>query len=314
MDTPLIGHTNILDVFARLQADNRVSHAYCFVGPEHVGKRALAEQIAAHLLGSSTSVSSDLTIVERLQDEKTGKTKKDISIEQIKQVATTLTRRSLSRGGYKIAVIDHAEEMNVKASNALLKTLEEPTEKSVIFLLTTDDQKLLPTIRSRCQIMRCAPVPTEAIERLLIEMGAKANEAKKKAVLSRGLPGLAISWYHDSDAFERYLQDVERFVSLSGKTFHDKVKSIEPMFGDKTDAIGTRGDISDILALWRLLVRDIWLSSHGHSALVLHDVSPVSWTDATYRAIDASILEAHRRIDQNIHPRLLIEHILLHIP
>ncbi len=318
MSDSIIGHASIVEQFDRAILEDRVGHAYCFVGPEHVGKMTVAMYLATRLLGiteKQRATSADITMVERLFDEKTEKTKKDISIDQIKELSQFLSRSALRSGGHKVAVIQEAERMSTSAQNALLKTLEEPTPKTHIFLVTTNDSFLLPTIRSRCHVIRFGSVDMQLIEAHMKQLGAEGKDASTLARLSRGLPGLAISWYHSTDEFIAYKEEVNLFVNLFGKTLHEKMKMVESMFGDKSDAVAKRHDIKETLHTWRLVMRDMWLVAHDQEQLALHEVvSPPRFSSVQLLQIDARIVEAEKMIERNIHPRLLIEQILLRIP
>lgn len=314
----VVGHNTIIQLLEQAQQAGMFGHAYCFIGPEHVGKEHVARYLTGTLIDTSidkVSASPDVLIVNRLQDEKTGKTKKDISIDQMKEVAQFMARSAFKAGGHKIVIIPEADRMSVSASNALLKTLEEPSPKSHLFLLSTDDASLLPTIRSRCHTIRFAPVASPLIETHLKELGAKEKEASLMARLSRGLPGLAISWYHTNDEFTHYQEEVHRFVDLFGKTFHEKISLVETLFGDKSDAIQAREEIKDVLRAWRLILRDILMQEENESARTIHERE--CWPHVSLDHIldiDTQIVSAERLIAKNIHPRLLIEQILLRIP
>lgn len=318
MNNSIIGHIPILELFRHGLREDRIGHAYCFVGPEHVGKETVATYVAAQILGISVlhlSTSPDITFIERLFDEKTEKTKKDISIDQIKELSQFLARSALKAGGHKIAIIKDADRMSVSAQNALLKTLEEPSSKTHLFLLTTNDTFLLPTIRSRCHMIRFSPVDTLLIEENIKQRDISSGDANTMARLSRGLPGLAISWYYNREEFDAYKAEVNRFVDLFGKTLHEKIKMVESMFGDKTDAVGTRQDIKETLRIWRLVMRDMWLTLHEHNHLALHHIPVIpTFSSEQMLHIDASVVEAEKMLERNIHPRLLLEQILLRIP
>jgi len=318
MSESIIGHASIIEQFDRAILEDRVGHAYCFVGPEHVGKEAVATYLTIRLLGvteKQLATSADMTVVQRLFDEKTEKTKKDISIDQIKELSQFLSRSALRAGGHKIAFIQEAERMSTSAQNALLKTLEEPTPKTHIFLFTTNDSFLLPTIRSRCHVIRFGSVDISLIEAYLKQLGVAGSDASSLARLSRGLPGLAISWYHSNDEFIAYKEEVQLFVDLFGKTLHEKMKMVESMFSDKSDAVAKRHDIKETLHTWQLVMRDMWLVAHGQEQFALHEVvSPPLFSSEQLLGIDARIVEAEKMIERNIHPRLLVEQILLRIP
>ena len=166
----IIGHENILDFFEKVIQNDNLSHAYCFVGPNHVGKRAVAQQLAAQVLGLESSklrISPDFSVVEQSINEKTEKLRKDISIDQVRVLIKHLQQSSFVKDGYKVAVIDQVDLLSLGAANALLKTLEEPRKKTLLFLVTASDEKLLPTIKSRCQVINFLPVSEVKIKDLL---------------------------------------------------------------------------------------------------------------------------------------------------
>jgi len=299
----ILGHKSVIDFFSKAIEQGALHHAYCLVGPEHVGKRAVAEFIATQLLHVTRErldITPDLIRIQRIPDEKTGKLKKDISIEQIRHMVSTLSQRPFIGGGYKVALIDNAENLSSGASNALLKTLEEPKEKTVLFLITSDESALLPTIRSRCHTVYVSPVQTQAIYSALVGNGIVDHEAGEYAIHAYGLPGRAIVWSENPELFNEYMHELERFNGLWGKLIHDKIKATEDLFGDKTDHIAAREHLQDILDVW-------------HSALHARMKEKTINTEMTV-VLYERIGEARQWLGENVHPRLLIEHILLSIP
>jgi len=104
-------------------------------------------------------------------------------------------------GGARVAIIEAAERMTEDAQSALLKTLEEPPRGTVLILCAEDDERLLPTIRSRCVRLRLGPLPIRAIEELLVERGATdAPDAARLGRLSSGRPGMALALAAAPDA------------------------------------------------------------------------------------------------------------------
>jgi len=115
MEEGIIGHEKILDFFNKVINQGRLSHAYCFVGPEEGGKRTVAEKLAADLLKVERvklSNHPDFSLIRQEFSEKKEKTNKDINIEQIRELRQTLGRHAYF-GGYKVAIIDEAEKMNI---------------------------------------------------------------------------------------------------------------------------------------------------------------------------------------------------------
>lgn len=142
----------------------RLAHALMLSGPQGLGKRDFAEQLAASLLCKQPDASNDdracghcdackLIAAEthpdllRLQPEEPGKA---IKVDDVRALSQTLAMTSHFEG-YKIAIIDPAEQLNINAANSLLKTLEEPTEQTLLILVCATPDRLPVTIRSRCQ-------------------------------------------------------------------------------------------------------------------------------------------------------------------
>jgi DNA polymerase-3 subunit delta' len=122
------------------------------------------------------------------------------------------------RGGRKIAIIDDADYLNQEGANSLLKTLEEPPPKSMLILIGTSEQKQLPTIRSRCQLVRFRPLSTEHVAQLLLSHGlvTDATEAERLAQRSNGSLERALELADPAlDEFRKRL-----FSELSRGVFH----------------------------------------------------------------------------------------------
>lgn len=300
--TGIVGHSQILAFFDKILANGNLSHAYCFVGPSGVGKRAVAEFVAGKLFGVSSDklkTQSDYTVVGRLFDEKTEKTKKDIIVDQMRDLRVILSRRS-QVGGWKVAVVEDAEKMNLEAANALLKTLEEPKEKTVLFLLTEDEKQLPETIVSRCQLIYFHPVQKNELKKLALEKGLEESRADEMAENANGLPGQIIRWLNNDEEYRTYLSEVKRFQSLFKAPFFEKIKKVEELFGDKTDHIAARENLQNILNIWLAIVRESFKNN--------------LWSPNRVLGVEKSIQDARKMLDQNIHPRLLIENILLLLP
>lgn len=308
----IIGHTSIIQFFESVIDAGAMHHAYCFVGREHVGKKTMAIELAAQLLQTTREKvvnHPDWIYIAQEKNEKTGKTKKNIDIDQIRTIKEHLSRRA-AMGGYRIAVIDGAEKMNRNAGNALLKTLEEPGKQTVLFLLTTDEQQLLPTILSRSQRIFFAPVHEEILYNGLCETGVEESDAHLFARDAYGLPGKALLWAQHRETYDIYKKTISDFCSLFGKPLYEKMKTVEPLFGDKSDHIETRHYLYETLSVWQLVLRDVLPSVGMNQApAYLPTVTKKQVLD-----IFAEIDKAKYYIQKNIHPKLLIEHILLRIP
>lgn len=173
----------------------------------------------------------------------------------------------------RIFVVDDADKMADPAANALLKTLEEPPRTTHIFLITSRPESLLPTIRSRCQVLRFAPVETETIEQYLIsERAFTFDEARLAARLSRGSIGRAVKI------------NVEKFRVNRDKMLAVVVGAIET--GDRGSLLRLSEEMNDAknkdsfeenIDILQSLIHDVWAMRIGHdeSRLVNSDLEPV---------------------------------------
>lgn len=312
MSTEIIGHEYILNFFHTAQSAGRLAHAYCFVGPEHVGKRALVEMIAADLQGISRekiSTHPDVIVVEQERNEKTDKMKKNIDIEQMRALRLAIARHPLY-GRYTIAIVDEAEKMNLSAANAMLKSLEEPGEKSIIFLLTKNDVGLPKTILSRCQRIYCSPVPLEKLIAYGVRAGLSRDIAETMARHANGLPGMFVRWIREPESYTIYQRDVAEFLALAGKPWHEKLDMIEETMAAGDDPMEERSELVTKVELWRQIVRTI---ARAHLHIDAADVAR-GWNGQAIIAADQAMAHAIRLLSTNVQTRLIMEHILLNIP
>ncbi|MFH0969050.1 MAG: AAA family ATPase [Patescibacteria group bacterium] len=215
-----IGNQKIVQFLSKVAGSNKIAQAYLFSGPERVGKFTLAKIFAKSLIQRKPSKLEndnknipDLIIIEPEVEEKKGVIKeKDIKIEKIREIQKDLALFPYS-GKFKVLIINNAHRMTVSAQNALLKILEEPNETSVIILITHEESKILPTIKSRCQKLSFSLASAEEI----VNIVSDSKEAKKLAVFSMGRPGLALEIKENKDIFDlrnEHLNCLNRFHSM----------------------------------------------------------------------------------------------------
>jgi DNA polymerase-3 subunit delta' len=194
----LRGHDQIAGQFRTALARGRLASTFLFVGPAGIGKRTFALWLAQGLLcervpeeqlapcGECPSCHQvlagshpDVEVVSKPAD------KAFIPVEAFIGDAEHRMRAGLSyqialrpySGRRKVAIIDDADYLNKEGANSLLKTLEEPPPKSVLILIGTSLQRQLPTIRSRCQVVRFGPLPKAEVAELLMENGYCDDQA-----------------------------------------------------------------------------------------------------------------------------------------
>jgi DNA polymerase-3 subunit delta' len=212
--------------FLEAQARGRLHHAWLLTGPEGVGKATFAYRAARRLLGArpdprfgllgsspddpvSRQIASrshpDLMVLERDGDD--GKPRKYIPVDDARRLPEFFAKAPAS-APFRVAIIDAADDMNVNAANALLKTLEEPPTRGVLFLVSHAPGGLIATIRSRCRRL-AFPAWDEARVTAFLQTrtGVDAESAARLARMSRGAPGRAVQMAEagalDADALAR---------------------------------------------------------------------------------------------------------------
>jgi DNA polymerase-3 subunit delta' len=189
----------------------RLHHAWLLVGPEGVGKASFAYRAARRLLGSRPEPAfgvlgadpedpvfrqvagrahPDLMVLER--DDPEAKARKSIPVDEARALPEFFSK-SPGRAAWRVAIIDTADDLNPNAANAVLKTLEEPPARGVLFLVSHRPGALLPTIRSRCRRLAFAPPPAEAAADWLTARAELTPEAARRYLkMARGAPGRAL--------------------------------------------------------------------------------------------------------------------------
>ncbi len=197
------GHVRAIAHLRRAWEAKRLAHAFVFTGPAGIGKRMVARALATGLhceqapfdaCGACNACRTiaagthpDVRVVAGPLDGK-----RDVSIEQVRELQRELGFRSLSRHP-KVGIIDAAHLLTAQAQNALLKTLEEPSGDSVLVLVAVQQSALLPTILSRCQRVTFGPLPDADVVAVLEAHGRSAAEARALAAYANGSPGAALA-------------------------------------------------------------------------------------------------------------------------
>lgn len=190
--------------FLRAAVNNgRLAHALLFAGPDGIGKRSIALAFAAwvHCTDRGTDACGACASCRQIaagshpdvQLVTVPAGKKEIGVDRVRALKRFMQLRPML-GKTKVAIIDDAPLLTVAAQNALLKTLEEPPDHSLLILVAANPDALLATVRSRCQRVRFAPLPLESVATIVAEVaGVDAASARELAVLAEGSPGRALA-------------------------------------------------------------------------------------------------------------------------
>lgn len=206
----LLGHEAAEEAFEDSRARGRLHHAWLLTGPEGVGKATFAYRAARRLLGAPPDprhgllgadpqgavarqiiahAHPDLLVLERIGED--GKPRKVIPVDEARKLSEFFSK-SPATAPHRVAIIDAADDLNVNAANAVLKTLEEPPERGVLLLVSHSPGRLLATIRSRCRRLAFQPMAEDdAVAFVRARTDVNEEEAIRLARMAGGAPGRA---------------------------------------------------------------------------------------------------------------------------
>lgn len=219
----MIGHDAAESAFLEAWQSGRLHHAWLLAGPQGMGKGSFAARVARFLVTHGPGGDSDPVVglddpgdaaagrlvaagnhpeilqLARQPKDKGKELARSITIEQVRQMIRRL-HLSLSLGDWRVIIVDAVDDLETDGANALLKTLEEPPAKTLFLLVSHSPGRLLPTIRSRCRILRFQPVDRDVMTAWLHDLRPMVDMAEVRAIAaaSGGVPGKAIALL-DSD-------------------------------------------------------------------------------------------------------------------
>lgn len=281
----ILGNEYLKKTFFRLKTAGRIPNAMLFAGPDGVGKRLFATEIARSFVcqrpEDGLACGECPACVRAGQFNIPNSDNKDdfkrvlfsdhpdigivvahnrfILVDAIRDLETEAHFRPYE-GRARTFIVDEADKMNDAASNALLKTLEEPAPTSHIILITSRPDSLLATIRSRCQIMRFAPVSTGEIERYLIEKKAfSQREAAIAARVASGSIGRALSI--NVTQFCERRETMLAVVTQAIKT-GDRVAMLR--LSEEINDTRNKDSFEENLGILESVIHDVWSIGTGH--------------------------------------------------
>ncbi|HEX9965697.1 MAG TPA: DNA polymerase III subunit delta' [Allosphingosinicella sp.] len=217
--SPLFGHDPAVAAFRDALGSGRLHHAWLISGPQGVGKALFAAKAALRVLAqgqgpvdspgldvpddhpaarlAAAGSHPDLMRLERLARESssTGELARNINVDQVRSLQR-LFNTTASLSPWRAVIVDSIDDLERNAANALLKNLEEPPPSSVFFLVSHAPERLLPTIRSRCRLLRLAPLEGDAMTSALRAAlpDAEEREIGDLVAAGNGSPGRALAW------------------------------------------------------------------------------------------------------------------------
>jgi DNA polymerase-3 subunit delta' len=321
----LLGHEWAVELLRQQIGRGTIRHAYLFAGPQGVGRRTLALRLAQALnctqpiepgipCGQCRDCKQieamqypDLTII---QAESEGGI---LKVEQVREARRMLGFKPY-QAKYRVTVFLRFQEANDSASNALLKILEEAPSYAVLVLTADYPEQLLPTIVSRCEVLRLRPLPPERVESFLKEQGAEEDKAHLLAHISGGRLGAALRLMHDPAALgfrEEKLNEAHAFGQASRA---DKFAYADKLAKDKEA-------MRKVLSLWLSYWRDVFLHAEGASAPPANidrakEIEAMAARIPTPKAqrMVSQLETALTQLESNVNARLLAEVILLDWP
>jgi DNA polymerase-3 subunit delta' len=315
--------------------EGRLAHAYLIVGPRHVGKLDLALELACAVnclaapgerpcgeCSQCRRISSrrhaDIQVISLRRPQEEQQPRKEIGIDQVREVGRLASLMPFE-GRYRVFIFDEAERMSEEASNALLKTLEEPPPNVLLVLTTTREEALLPTIRSRCQRLQMRPLPREEVmDYLVSSLGLEREEAERLARLSGGRLNWAVEAHQHPEPLERRAEELENLSGLALASLYERFQyadSLARRFSQDREAG------REPLHLWLQWWRDILMTKEGVEGFVADcerlerlQREAERYSSATVVTFMHKLLETLDALEQNATPRLALENLMLALP
>jgi DNA polymerase III subunit delta' len=326
MDWSMIGHewaVNLLSEHVRL---GRERHAYLLTGPSGIGRRTLALRFAQSLNcnnspepGQPCRTCSTCKRIEQMQHpdlamvmaEREGER---LKIDQVRELQHNLSLAPYE-ARYRVVLILRFEEAQSSSANAMLKTLEEPPDHVVVILTANSAENLLPTIVSRCEVLRLRSLSMdETAKGLQAIRGVPKEISERLAHISDGRPGYAIRLFEQPRLLEQRISWLDELIQLLAASRRERFAFIKVFVDDKEG-------LRDALQVWLTFWRDVLISTCGMSNLITN-LDYTSQIQKLVSVIDLQKAHFHvnaiertiETIDHNVNARLALEVLLMDFP
>ncbi|HET9913760.1 MAG TPA: DNA polymerase III subunit delta' [Anaerolineales bacterium] len=321
----LIGHEWAVSMLKKHVAGETTRHAYLFAGPPSLGRRTLALHFAQALNCQTPHEAgvpcgecrdcrqiaamqhADLTVV---QAESEGGI---LKVDQIREARRSLTLKPY-QAKYRVALFLRFQEANDNAANALLKTLEEAPSYAVLILTADNPEQLLPTIVSRCEVLRLRPLKIEEIQRALESRGVESGRAKLVAHISGGRFGYALRLLENEALLEKREERLNDLQSLISASRLEKFAYADKLSRDKES-------MRQAVLIWLSYWRDVMLRSAQAATPLVNVDRNLEIEDLAgrldlpvARRVVSGLEDVLEKMEKNVNSRLLAEVLLLDLP
>lgn len=322
----VIGQDRLLSLLKQNLKERNIAHAYLLTGPRHIGKGTLAVNIAQAMnCDASEPPCGQCHSCFRIAQEKHAdvifthlNSSVEISIDTIRELQH-LANLPPYEGKYKVFIINDAEYLSIEAANCLLKILEEPPPKVIWLLLASEENRLPPTVISRCQRLEFKPLPMKQLKKILVDQYDIApNKAKLLARLSHGCLGWAISAVKDDNLLSQRTQNINKFVSLLTANLEQRFACAQEwaiQFNRQRRSVIEI--IEDWIDWWRdlMLIRgscEELITNTDYKATLQRKASNLTMREINGFIADLCLLK--EQLSKNINVRLLLEWVMLNMP
>ena len=327
----MLGHEWAVDMLHQQVAHGEARHAYLFCGPPGLGRRTLALRLAQALNCTKTIAPGipcgvcrdckqieemrhpDMNVIQAVDEDGVSKENGTLKVDQVRAVQHSLSLRPY-QAKYRVALFLRFQEANDNAANALLKTLEEAPAHAILLLTADTPEQLLPTIISRCEVLRLRALPISAIESDLLDRGVDEERARLLAHISGGRPGYARKLVDDMTLLEKREERLNDLQTLLPAPRVEKFSYAEKLAKDKEVMRQT-------IVIWLSYWRDVMLRVAGAESPLINvdrnmeiEFLAGRLNLSTARRVVSDLESALEKMDKNVNSRLLAEVLLLDWP
>lgn len=316
----VVGHNWAIELLQQQEQVGRVAQSLLLSGPPNIGKSTLARFFAqylncqaddrpcGHCLSCRKMVSGNHPDI-RVFDEA-----EPLKIDQIRDLQRELSLSPVE-GRFRVVLLCNFERATTGAANALLKTLEEPASQVVIMLTAVEPSSLLPTIVSRCQILKLRPLANaEVLTVLQFHWQTEPSQAELLTQLSAGRLGWAVNALIDQEFLARRTQFLGDMLDLLRMHRAERL-------GYAAELSRDTAVLKEALVLWLTVWRDLLLLMSGGQTKIVN----LDWQEMLQKVANRSTIAqakemitrlqaAYNNLDRNVNPRLNLEVVLLHWP